>query len=317
MSDNGFKILVAESVSPEGLSRLQEIGKVQCLESCDEKTLLESIADCDALVVRTYAAVTASVIKMAGKLKVIGRAGIGVDNIDTATARDQGVIVVYTPEASTQAVADLTIGFMIALERKMKWLEGQLQEGNFLEARNSIAQRQLGELVLGIIGFGRIGQRVAEIAHAAFGMKTLYNDILEIRSHLVPAISVSKDQIYTQADVVSLHVPLTDLTHHLINADVLSRMKNTSLLINTCRGGVVDGQALAHALQSDQIAGAACDVFEQEPPASDDPLRSAPNTILTPHIAARTQTSLTAMNDVVDDVIAVLQSRAPRFPYTD
>ncbi len=315
MADAPFRILVAEPLSQDALQRLSSVGDVIELSTCDEASLLNHVIDCDALVVRTYSQVTSAVINAAKKLKVIGRAGIGVENIDTAAAAAAGVTVVHTPASSTQAVAELTLGLMIALERKVLWCVRQVREDRFLEARGSLSQRQLGDLVLGIVGFGRIGQRVACIAHAAFGMRIIFNDIREIRTHLVPAAAVSKEKLFAQADVISLHVPLTAETKHMINADVLATLKPDALLINTARGAVVDGEALAQALTDGRVAGAAIDVFEPEPPPPDHPLLGAPNCILTPHIGSRTVTALAAMNDVVDDVIAVLEDRSPRYPY--
>jgi phosphoglycerate dehydrogenase-like enzyme len=172
-------------------------------------------------------------------------------------------------------------------------------------------------MTLGIIGFGRIGQCLAGIARRAFGMSILFNDILPIPDEEIVAHAVGKDEIYAEADVVSLHVPLTPASRGLINAATLRKMKSTALLINTARGAVVDAAALAAALDAGVIAGAAIDVFDPEPPPPDHPLFSSPRCILTPHIGSRTASSLAAMNDVVDDVIAVLRGRKPRYPYRD
>ncbi len=317
MADRECKIVVAERLSNSALERLRAVGDVADLESCDPDTLRGAVRDCHALVVRTYADVSADIIESAPDLKVIARAGVGVENIDTKAAAAAGVTVVYTPAASTEAVAELTFGLIITLERRACWAQEQLRQGDFKRARNQLASAQLGEMTLGIIGFGRIGQCLAGIARRAFGMSILFNDILPIPHEEEVAHAVSKDEIYTEADVVSLHVPLTPATRGLINAASLQKMKSTALLINTARGAVVDAAALAAALHEDAIAGAAIDVFDPEPPPPDHPLRSAPRCLLTPHIGSRTASSLEAMNDVVDDVIAVLQGREPRYPYHD
>lgn len=314
MSDAIFKIVVAERLSDSAMDRLRSVGEVVELAFCDPATLLAAMNDCSALVVRSYADVTDTVFRAAPNLKVVGRAGVGVENIDLAAAARAGVVVVHTPAASTQAVAELVIGFIIELERRMHWAQQELRQEAFMSARLRLAGRQLGEMTLGIIGFGRIGQRVAEIVHRAFAMRVLFDDIREIEHDTSAAEQVSKDEIYAGADVVSLHVPLTDQTRHLINAAALGKMKKSALLINTSRGAVVDTMALAHALSSGELAGAAIDVFDLEPPPADHPLLKAPNCILTPHIGSRTQSSLASMNDVVDDVIAVLQGRPPRHP---
>lgn len=315
MARGTYRIVVAERISPSAMQRLGAVGEVVELESHDRATLLAAARDCDALVVRTYAEVSAPVIQAAVRMKVIGRAGVGVENIDTVAAAAAGIVVVYSPAASTQAVAELTIGLMITLERRVSWAEQELRQGKFKETRSRLANRQLAEMTLGIIGYGRIGRRVSEIAHDAFAMHTLFNDIREVEYDESFAAAAGREEIYTQADVVSLHVPLTDLTRNLVDAAALGTMKATALLINTARGAVVDAETLAEALRDGQIAGAAVDVFDPEPLPLDHPLLGAPNCILTPHIGSRTRTSLAAMNDVVDDVIAVLQGRPPQCPY--
>ncbi len=317
MANPGCKIVVAERLSNSALERLRAVGEVATLDSCDPHTLLGAVRDCEALVVRTYADVSADIIESAPALKVIARAGVGVENIDTQAAAAAGVTVVYTPAASTEAVAELTIGLMLLLERRAAWAQEELRRGDFKRARNQLASAQLGEMTLGIIGFGRIGQCLAGIAQRAFGMRILFNDVLPIPHDENTAHAVSKDEIYAEADVVSLPVPLTEDTRGLIDAATLDKMKSTALLINTARGAVVDAAALAAALDAGVIAGAAIDVFDPEPPPPDHPLLSAPHCILTPHIGSRTASSLAAMNDVVDEVIAVLQGREPRYPYRD
>lgn len=315
MSRPAYKIVVAERLSKSALERLRAVGDVAELESHDPETLRGAVHDCHALIVRSYADVSADIIKSAPDLMVIARAGVGVENIDTQAAADAGVIVVHTPAASTEAVAELTLGFMVMLEREVCWSQEQLRQGAFKQARSQLAGTQMGEMTLGIIGFGRIGQCVAGMAQRGFGMNVLFNDILPIRHEEVVAQAVSKDEIYANADAVSLHVPLTPETRGLINAATLRKMKNTALLINTARGAIIDAAALATALEAGEIAGAAIDVFDPEPPPPDHPLLTAPRCVLTPHIGSRTASSLESMNDVVADVIAVLQGREPRYPY--
>lgn len=315
MADAQAKIVVAERLSDHAMNRLGEVGGVALLQSCEAHSLRAAVEDCAALLVRSYAQVTSEIIAAAPNLKVIGRAGVGVENIDVASASAAGVIVVYTPAASTQAVAELTMGLMVALERRVIGSEQRMRAGEFAATRDGLARRQLNEMTLGIVGFGRIGSRVAQIAHHGFGMRVVYNDILEIESTSVPADAMSKDTLFAEADVVSLHVPLTAETRRLINANSLAGMKEGTLVINTARGGVVDAQALADMLHCGQISGAAIDVFDPEPPGDDHPLLHAPNCILTPHIGSRTRLALEAMNDVVEDVIAVLHGKSPRYAY--
>jgi phosphoglycerate dehydrogenase-like enzyme len=168
---------------------------------------------------------------------------------------------------------------------------------------------------MGVIGMGRIGRAVSKRLAHGFGMKIIYNDITDVEPLDFPAQSMAKDQLYSKADIISLHVPLTSDTRRLINEGTLSKFKDGTFLINTSRGPVVDNIALANALKSGKLGGAALDVFDPEPLPDDHPLMQAPNTLFTPHIGARTHIALERMNDVVDDVIRVLQDQPPQYSY--
>ena len=314
MSSSSPKIVVAEKYSDSAMARLRACGEVVELESCDDSAIRAALADADALLVRTYTHVTSELLQSGPNLKVVGRAGVGVDNIDLIAAKDQGVIVVHTPAASTQSVAEHAVGLMIALEHRFIASDAALRDGMFVEHRNVAKWRELSECRLGIIGMGRIGSRVGRICAAGLGMDVVYNDIRAIEIEGFNADSVSLDALLETADLVSLHVPLTSQTRGLINAKRLAQMKPTSLLVNTSRGAVVDNVALASALRKSALAGAALDVFEEEPLPASHPLMSAPRTILTPHVAGRSAAALMRMNDVVDDVIAVLGGNPPRHP---
>ena len=174
--------------------------------------------------------------------------------------------------------------------------------------------RELCGLTLGIVGLGRIGTCVGRTCAAGPGMRVLYNDIVDVGPLDFEAAAVGKSELFRTADVVSLHVPLTPLTRQMINANVLATFKPGATLINTARGAVIDLAALADALRREKLAGAALDVFQPEPPPVDHPIRSAPNVLLSPHVAARTEAGLARMNDVVHDVIAVLEGRFPQYP---
>ena len=314
MTEDGFDILVTEALDDSALERLGRIGRVSLVSAGDEATLIREVAKVDALVVRTYTKVTATVIEAGARLKVIGRAGVGLENIDVKAARRHGIEVVHTPAAASDSVAEFTIGLMLALERHIVRGDAMARGGRFLEARGTLVGRQLRGLRLGIVGMGRIGRRVGRIARNGLGMTISYNDIVEIRDLDYEATPVEKGRIWAESDVVSMHVPLTRLTRHLINAHVLARFRPTTTLINTARGAVVDTSALASALSAGQLAGAAIDVHTPEPPPADHALLSAPNVLLTPHIAARTDAGMARMNDVVDDVIAVLTGQPPAYP---
>lgn len=308
------KILVADKYSASAVERLRAIGDVVQLDKPTEAALVAAVADADALIVRTYSSATRRVIEAGRRLRVIARGGVGLDNIDLAAARERGIPVVYTPAASTHAVADLAVGMILCLQREIAAFNSEIRSGDFKAMRARPPRcPELRHQTIGIIGMGRIGSEVARRLHAGFGCRILYNDIREVGPFAFPAESVSKDVVYAGSDVVTLHVPLTPLTRGLIRRDSLARMRRNAYLVNTCRGPVVVAQDLADALRAGRIAGAAIDVFDPEPPPPEHPLLHAPNCLLTPHIASRSPEGLAAMNDVVDDVIAVLKGRTPRW----
>ncbi|GJM25504.1 MAG: hypothetical protein DHS20C16_19190 [Phycisphaerae bacterium] len=314
MGKSESKILVAERYSESAISRLRAFGEVIELDSCDDATIRAALVDADALLVRTYSRVTRDLLQSGSRLKVVGRAGVGVDNIDLVAAKENDIVVVHTPAASTQSVAEHAVGLMVALEHRIIACDTALRSGRFAEHRSAVEWRELAECRIGIIGMGRIGSLVGRICAAGLGMEVVYNDIRSIEICEFDAAPVSLDELLRLADVVSLHVPLSSQTRGLIDADRLSQMQATALLINTSRGAVVDNRALAAALSESRIAGAALDVFEEEPLPEEHPLMTAPRTILTPHTAGRSTAALARMNDVVDDVIAVLQGQPPKHP---
>ncbi len=312
------KIIVTEHLSGSALARLQEAGEVVSLDKCEREDLLKAVAEADALVVRTYSKITREVIQaatQAGKLKVIGRAGVGLDNIDVPAAAEAGITVVHTPASCTHAVADLVVGLLIAAQRRIVETDRRLREGDFKQLRKEMPLcSELQYQTLGIIGMGRIGTQVGKRLHNGFGIRVIYYDIREIG--WLPFAAEAKgsaEKVYAEADVISLHVPMTKLTRGMINAQSLAHFKKGAYLINTSRGPVVEAGPLADALNDGRLGGAAIDVFDPEPPPPDHPLRSARNCVLTPHIASRSKEGLAAMNDVVDDVIAILQGREPMY----
>ena len=311
MDEPSWHIVISEGFEHAAIARAQAVARVTVLTTGDEHALKEAVRDCDALLVRTSAAVTRNVIERAGRLRVIGRAGSGLDNIDVEAARERGILVIHTPDAATNAVADLTIGLMIALVRGITNCDSAVRTGRFASERSHYEAPELSEMSLGIVGLGRIGKAVAQRCFHGFAMRILYNDILDVEPFGFEATPTDKAQLFRQADVVSLHVPLTQRTRRLIEGEALKRFKRGSFLINTARGAVVDSVALAHALESGHLAGAALDVFDPEPLPKGHPLLTAPNTLFTPHVGARTRTALTCMNAVVDEVIRALEeSRA-------
>ncbi len=293
---------------------MRGVGRVTVLNTCEEAAIQEAVRECDALLVRTTARVTRALLQRASRLRVIGRGGSGLDNIDIIAARERGIAVVYTPEAATDAVADLTVGLMVALVRRIKGCDTAVREGRFAQERARHEARDLQELTLGIVGLGRIGRAVARRCRQGFGMGVVYNDIVDPGPLDFDATPLQKAQLYGSADVISLHLPLTDETRKLIDEKALRRFRSGSFLINTARGAVVDGEAVARALRSGALAGAAFDVLDPEPPPPDHPLLTAPNTLFTPHVGARTRGGLARMDAVVEDVIRVLEGSPAHYP---
>ena len=314
VADPSLHTVFAEEFDQAAVERMRSVGRVTLPDACDEASLAEAVRDCDALLVRSYAPVTRAVLEQATRLRVIGRGGAGIDNIDLDAARERGITVVYTPEAGTDAVADLTVGLVISLLRHIATGDSSVRGGQFAAARMGSVGLELRGVTLGIVGLGRIGKAVARRCRHGFGMNIVYNDIVHPGLVDFVAIPLEKEELYRRANVVSLHVPLTDETHHLIDDTALSKFKDGAILINTSRGAVVDGLALARALSAGPLAGAALDVFDPEPLPADHPLMTAPNTLFTPHIGARTHRALARMNAVVEDVIGVLEGKPPRYP---
>lgn len=313
MAGESHQIVVAESFDGAAIARLTELGDVVHLEDCDSATLIAAVSDCDALLVRSAARVTGDVIAAAKRLRVIGRGGAGLDNIDLDAARQHGVTVVYTPAASTDAVADLTVGLMLSLIRGVCSGDAAVRTGRFLQARQACIGRELSEFSIGIVGLGRIGRAVARRCRLGFGCDILFNDIVEPGWLDFSATFLDKQELYRSSDIVTLHVPSTASTYHLIDEQALELFKPGSFLVNTARGAIVKTSSLIDALQTGHLGGAALDVFENEPILADDPLLTAPHTLLTPHIGARTLAGLDRMNLVVDDVVRVLRGERPHF----
>lgn len=311
--------MVAEGLSEAALARLAGAGEVVRLEQRDEAALLAAVREADALVVRTYAIVTARVIaaaREAGRLKVIGRAGVGLDNIDVPAALAAGIQVVYTPAASTHSVAELVIGLIIAMQREIVAKDRAMRSGEFASLRAGMPKvLELQHQTLGVIGMGRIGTALGRRMRNGLGMRVIYHDIRDVRPLAFEAEPrESAEAVYGEADVVTMHVPLTSRTRGMINARTLEAFKPGSYFVNASRGPVVDAAALAAALTAGRLAGAALDVYDPEPPPTDHPIFAAPNCILTPHIASRTKEAITAMNEVVEDVIRVLRGERPMYP---
>ena len=275
-----------------------------------------ALAQAQGLLVRTYTRVTEEFLARCPKLRVVGRGGVGLENIDVKACRARGIEVVYTPDANTLAVGDFVIGYMLQLLRPWCFFREQVYEPKeFKRVREAVRGRQLNELTLGILGMGRVGRRLGHIAASGFGMRVIYNDLLDVAGQLdFPATAVDKETLYREADVLSLHVDMRPGNENLVAGPQLAMLKPSSILINTSRGEVLDVHALADALRNKRLAGAAIDVYWPEPPQGDFPLLGLDNVLLTPHLAARTYTAIGNMSWVVRDVVEVLAGRTPKYP---
>lgn len=310
-------VLLYEPIHADGVALLGEKAEILWAHSLDEDALLEQVPPVDGIIVRNWK-VTRRVMEAAPRLRVVGRHGIGVDQIDTKAARELGIVVVNTPGAATESVAEHSVGLMIALAQHVVQADRAMRAGDW-QARYDLTGRDLQHKILGIVGCGRIGTRVATLCHMALQMPVLYHDIVEVpqAEAQLGARRVPLDELLQVADVVSLHVPLTPETRGMIGREALQRMKRDAFLINTARGSVADQAALIEALQKGWIAGAGLDVFDPEPLPPDHPLLQLPNVVVTPHMAAFTQEGLLNMAmGVVNDVLAVLEGSPPQHPVT-
>ncbi len=272
--------------------------------------------DAVGLVIRTYTRVTPALLVQLPQLMVIGRAGVGLENVDLVACEARGVRVVYTPSANTLAVADFVIGLMLQLLRPYAaFRDTPYLPAEFKKIRDTQRGRGLDELTLGILGMGRVGRRLGGIAARGFGMRVLYHDVQDVAAQLdFAATAVSAEELFANSDVVSMHTDMRPGNRHFVGTRLLGLMKASAILINTSRGEVLDAVVLAERLKAGNMAGAAIDVFDPEPPGADFPLLGLPDVILTPHMAARTASAIENMSWVVRDVVAVIDGRAPAFP---
>lgn len=308
-------VLVTEDSDPTPFAWLQERARV--IEAAPGTAAFDSaLPEIEGLVVRTYTKVNDALLARCPKLKVVGRGGVGLENIDVPACRARGVEVVYTPDANTLAVGEFVIGFALQLVRPWAIFRDKAYDhAEFKRVRNTLRGGQLNEMTFGILGMGRVGRRVGHIATNGLGSRVIYHDILDVQSQLkFPATAVDLPTLFREADVITLHVDMRPGNKHLVNESLLSLMKPTALLINTSRGEVLDAPALAAAIRGKRIAGAAIDVFDPEPPPADYPLLGLENVLLTPHMAARTHTAVENMSWVVRDVIDVLSGKPAKYP---
>ena len=308
-----MNILITDKIAEEAVNLLEKEGYDVTFDEMDHEKLLENIGKYDALMVRSRTKVTSDIIEKADNLKVIGRAGIGVDNIDIESAAKNNIKVVNAPTGATISVAELTIAHMLSLSRHLTRADSTLKQGNW--EKKKLKGVELYGKTLGLIGCGNIGRKTAELARA-FGMKIIGYDPFISRDELdkqgIEKIDVLKD-LMEKADFISLHLPHIKETHHIINAEMLSHMKPTGYIINCARGGTIDEKALYDALKNRSIAGAALDVFEEEPPG-DSPLFTLENLVATPHLGANTiEGQIRAGTVCAEQIIKVLRGETPDY----
>lgn len=305
-----FRVLVADPVSEAGVERLRQGGaQVVVRTGLDRQDLLALVGEMDGLVTRSETRVTREVLEHAPRLKVVGRAGVGVDNIDVDAATERGVLVVNVPTGNTVAAAEHTLALMLALARQVPQADRDLRAGNWRRGR--FTGVELKGKTLGLVGLGRIGAEVALRARA-FGMTVLAHDpyVAPSRAEYLGVRLEPLDTVLANADFVSLHLAKTPDTVGLLGRDRLARMKPGARLINCARGGLVDEAALCEALQAGHLAGAALDVFTEEP-VTHHPLFELPNVVVTPHLAGSTQEALEANGVLVAEAVLDAVSGRP------
>jgi D-3-phosphoglycerate dehydrogenase len=309
---SAWKILLTDGLEENGKEILRKSAEVVENPTISADELLKVVGEYDALIVRGRTKVNAAVFAAGTKLKVVGRAGVGVDNIDLAAAKEHGVTVVNSPLATTVAVAELTMGLMLSAVREIARADAGLKAGNWL--KKGLEGTELYTKTLGVIGYGRIGSAVAQRARA-FEMKILGYDPM-IPAEVIKergAEPASLDELLAKSDYITMHLPLTDQTRNMLNEAAFAKMKQGVYIICAARGGVIDEAALLAALNSGKVAGAALDVFATEPPGVTE-LVSHPKVVGTPHIGAQTVEAQTrAAFDIAGEVLAALDGKPLRW----
>ncbi len=307
-----FKVLVADAIAEEGIELLRQSAEVDLRTGLSERELIGIVGDYDALVVRSETKVTAPILEAGAGLQVIARAGVGVDNVDVEAATKHGILVVNAPLGNTIAAAEHAFALMLALARRVPQADASVRAGEW--KRSKFLGVELKGKTLGIVGLGKIGMEVARRARA-FGMSLVGYD------PYVPASATESlgvklfplDEVLSQSDVVTVHVPLLPSTRNLIGRRELESCKPGALILNVARGGILDEAALVEALESGRIGGAALDVYTREPLPEDSPIRSAPNTVLTPHLGASTrEAQVKVAIEIAEQVVDVLNGRPVR-----
>lgn len=300
-------VLLTHPIASEAMQLISSAAEVRILSQPDEAGLLREIPEADALLVRMP--ITANAVRAGKRLRVVARHGVGLDYIPVDVCTELGIPVTFTPDANTESVAEHVIGSMIALAHRLSPADRAIRQGNWSWRDKNIGIDLLGR-TLGVIGLGRIGSRVSQIANQAFRMKVLVHDpFLPADFAGSPGVTcVGLEELLSSSDFVTIHVPLSPGTKHMINSERIGLMKSGAFFINAARGGLVETQALAKALSNHHLAGAALDVLEDEPPKPDNPLLGLENVLITPHSAALTEEAMSRMGmTAAEDIVRVLR----------
>src|SRR5262245_16366401 len=320
-----MKVLVCDPISPKGIALLQQRPDFEVVvlqKRLSEAELLPAVKDVVAMVVRSETKVTRKVIEAAPKLRVVGRAGVGIDNVDVPAATEHGVVVMYTPGGNTISTAELSFAMILNLARKVPQACASMQAGAW--DRKQFQGTEVSGKTLGVLGLGRIGSEVAKRA-LAFGMKVVGYDpfLTEARAQALGVeLAVDLDVVYRQADFITVHMPVTEQTRSMLNAAAFARMKPKVCLVNCARGEILQEKDLLAALDSGKVAAAALDVFATEPLPAEHPFRKHPGIVLTPHLGASTQEAQEKCGvEVAEGIVAYLLTgevrNAVNLPYLD
>ncbi len=284
------KVVVSQAPHPDAQKMLEERFTVVVPESSDEAVFTEACRDADAIVLRTNVAVTRAVIEQCPNLKIVSRTGAGVDNVDVEAATERGILVCNVVGVNSVSVAEQAVTLMASVLKRVCYMDNAVRTGNW-KARRGNTTHELAGKTVGVVGLGNIGRRVASICSKGFGMKILAHDPYAKETIAKEGYTDcdSLEQLFSEADIVTLHCPNIPETHGLASRGLLSKMKPGAILVNSARGEVVDEPALVELLQQGKIAGAGLDVFEQEPPPADHPLYKLDNVVLSPHVGALTE----------------------------
>ena len=301
-------VLICDQVNPVLNEILEKNGlQITYEPEITPEQILEKIENFEVIIVRSRTKITKDMIEKANKCQIIARVGVGLDNIDQAAAKEKSIRVINAVEGAMNAVAELVIGLMLSLAREIPRADREVRNGNWI--KKELMGTELRGKYLGIVGLGNIGKRLGRLARA-LNMNIIGYDVVPIDEEFSSEVGLMKADLGTllaSSDYVSLHVPLLDSTKHLINAEKMSTMKNTSRIINTSRGGVIDEDALYEFLKDGKLGGAALDVFEVEP-ATSNKLASLPNFISTPHMGAQTKEAQSlAANVIAEKIIQILR----------